>query len=266
MTHQKPRITLVGAGRIGCVLLKRLLDCGYPCAVLEHRQDNLDRLLPHPLMHGTLDLAEAIEGSQCILLCIKPKAINPFLDQLSEVLHAKTCVISMAAGISLDQMRPHLSEKASLLRVMPTVSAEIGKGILACCAEEALSNDDKALCEQLLQHLGSVAWLSESEWPLFTAVVGSGPAFMAAMVDGMAKRLAQTYDVDASLMTTWLQLMCQGTLEYMQAAHLSAEALIDKVKAPKGTTEAGFLVQGDVFDWEAAIHAAYAKAHELASH
>ena len=160
-------------------------------------------------------------------------------------------------------MRPHLSDKASLLRVMPTVSAEIGKGLLACCAEDHLAQQDKDRCTQLLQNFGHIAWLRESEWPLFTAVVGSGPAFMAAMLDDLAKQVAQTYHADASLISTWLHSMCQGTLDYMQATHLSTNALIDKVKAPKGTTEAGFLAQHDTFDWAAAIDAAYTKSQAL---
>ena len=68
MNHEKQtKVTIVGAGRIGVVLLKRLLHCGYQCTVLEHRQENLDRLPPHPLMRSTLHLLEAIEDSQWIL-------------------------------------------------------------------------------------------------------------------------------------------------------------------------------------------------------
>lgn len=256
-------VTLVGAGRLGTAILKRLLDCGYTCTVLEHRQANLDRLPKHSRCHGTLDTDSAISKARVVIICIKPAGVLPFLDKMRSLLKPESWIISMAAGVSLASMSSRLG-CSRLVRAMPTVSVAVGAGILACCPhEESLWNKAGEL-KALMACLGQVVCLEEHHWSLFTAVVGSGPAFFAKLLQDVATKVAKTYEVDADQVGAWLQSMCGGTLRYLEEASLSPEGLIHQVKAPKGTTEAGLLAgEGVSFDWFEAIKGAYEKADAL---
>jgi pyrroline-5-carboxylate reductase len=88
----------------------------------------------------------------------------------------------------------------------------------------------------MLEHLGKVYELEEKYFDAFTAIGGSGPAFVASIVEAM--RLSGIYmglnkDVSYDLAMATIE----GTLELLKA--YNEEELILKVSSPAGTTIEG---------------------------
>ncbi|WP_116473917.1 NAD(P)-binding domain-containing protein [Zobellella maritima] len=70
---------------------------------------------------------EVVEGSDIILLAVRPERLNELLESLR--FKPGQLVISVLAGVSLTQLRQHPAlQAATLVRVLPPASVEVGAG------------------------------------------------------------------------------------------------------------------------------------------
>lgn len=161
--------------------------------------------------------------------------------------------VSIMAGITLAQ----LSEvPGPWFRVMPNLPVEVGLG---CLALFGTANATNAL-ESLLSKLGKVITLKqESDMHAFTALAGSGPAWLWHYASEWVK-VAEKLGFDQSQAQTIVQQTIRG------AATISEEKdftkLCNSVASKGGTTESG--LQFISLGLEAAIMAAVQRSKELA--
>ena len=94
----------------------------------------------------------------------------------SRINWENTTLVSVVAGISSQKLKIFANSE-KVIRIMPTTSAEFGKSITAIFMAEEQKNKQKI--NSLLNKMGSTIELSsEKDLHEFTAVVGSGQAFI----------------------------------------------------------------------------------------
>lgn len=128
----------------------------------------------------------AIEGVDAIVLAVKPQILPAVLEDISQTVAKGQLLISIVAGIPVDQMAAKLVPDTAIIRTMPNTPALIGLGITALFANTHCSTAHKELAQKLMESAGETVWLDqESQIDVVTAVSGSGPAYFFYLIEAM---------------------------------------------------------------------------------
>jgi pyrroline-5-carboxylate reductase len=210
---------------------------------------------------------ELAEKAQAVVLSIKPQKMTEALESIKDSVGEEKLVISIAAGIKIDNITAVLGDIA-IIRVMPNTPALIGEGAGAIFANEKA----KPMLENTLEIFSAVgkAVVVEDEDLIdaVTALSGSGPAYYFLLMEEMIKtgtRLGLPDDVAKDLV---LQTAKGAGLLAVEADSNgeSPAVLRQKVTSPGGTTEAALEVfkEGKISELiSAAINRAYERSREL---
>jgi pyrroline-5-carboxylate reductase len=199
-----------------------------------------------------------VAASDAVVLAVKPGLVGGVLGGLggaAEAALARPLWISIAAGVPLARLGGALPPGARVVRAMPNTPALVGAGATAFVADDACSDDDRALARSLFESVGLV-WESPGEGLLdaVTGLSGSGPAYVFVLLEALA---------DAGVRMGLPRDAAQGLAAQtvLGAARLVLEtgrhpaALKDQVASPGGTTIAG-LERLEALGFRGAIHAA----------
>lgn len=195
-----------------------------------------------------------------ILFAVKPAVLLKIAKDYRQFVHPNCCFISIAAGISIDQLKEQLGQNAIVIRAMPNLPVTTGCGMTAISGNESLS-----IAEKLFQAVGSTVCLKESLIDAATAVSGSGPAYFFYLVECLKEAgIAQGLSADAAHLLAHQTLKGAGS---MMTQNLDASTLRQKVTSPGGTTAAALgIFQNGLKEMVVdAVGAAVQRAKELRS-
>ncbi len=138
-----------------------------------------------------------------LILAVKPQVLPELLGEVGADLPAGQLVMSIAAGLSLGQIRQWIPQ-CQLIRVMPNTPGLIGQGV-SCLWGDQLTVQEKERGETIFQSIGTVHWVEERYFDGVTGVSGSGPAYVyhfiealenAGVNEGLPRSLARELAVD----------------------------------------------------------------------
>ncbi len=177
---------------------------------------------------------EVVEAAS-IVLAVKPQALRSAVNGLK--VSADKLIISILAGVSLSQLEGVFSQQ-SIIRTMPNTPATVGAGMTAIAGNERVTDVQYALVSNIFQAVGKVVQVSESQLDAVTGLSGSGPAYVALMVEaladgGVAAGLPRAMAQELALQTVL------GTAQLLDQQQLHPAICKDRVTSPGGTTIAG---------------------------
>lgn len=201
-----------------------------------------------------------------IVIAIKPQLIETVLPAYRNHLAESGCIISIAAGYSVSSIEKLIGEQA-VMRVMPNLPAQIGRGVSALYANSRCSPSQLETAAALTDAVGYTHLAtSEDELDRVTAVAGSGPGYafeIARCWIESAIKLGFSPQTAKDLVLNTLG----GSIELAMSSDQSMEALRDSVTSKNGTTAAGLaaLMQDSKLDTliESTVLAAYERALAL---
>lgn len=230
-------IGIVGGGNMGFALAKTITDSFpgvslYVCDVSADRLALFGKQLPHVQpAEGPRQLAEV---SEVVFLSVKPQDIQSVLEQLRDT---DRLVISIAAGVSISRIESVL-KRARVVRVMPNTPCLVGAMAAGYAFGSKIRQSDREIVQQLLNAAGYAAEVAEQLLDAVTGLSGSGPAFVARLVDafiaaGRSLGLQPEVARNLSLQTFF------GTAKLLADTGMEPQKLVDMVSSPGGTTLAG---------------------------
>ena len=234
-------IWLIGAGRMGGAKLRGWLSAGIPPSALAVREPK-----PSPEIAALLQergIAEEHPSPPDVLvLAVKPQIMAEVLHDVAPLAGPQTAVLSIAAGRTVASIAKHFAEGAAIVRAMPNLPAEVGRGITAAYANPHVSAPQRELCEKLLRAAGQVVWVDdESLIDAVTAVSGSGPAYVFYLVECLAAA-GRDVGLPPDLAEQLARATVEGAGELLHRSHLAPARLRENVTSPGGTTAAGLAV------------------------
>lgn len=184
--------------------------------------------------------AEVVAASDVIFLAVKPQDLGALLDGIPAEVASKPLYISIAAGKRIEWLEAHIPQ-AKIIRSMPNLAVSVGLGMTAFCGGTKVKKADLRLAAKLLGSTGRALELPEEQLDAVTALSGSGPAFLAyvvqTMIDGgVALGLSEE---TAGVLT--LQTML-GTATVLTNGSTNVADFIKSVTSAKGTTAEGLAV------------------------
>lgn len=185
--------------------------------------------------HSAGQLAGA---SDIIILAVKPHQVGGVLDEIAPVLDKNSgtgLVVSIAAGITLDFLQERLAGRCPVARVMPNTLALVGEGYFALCFGKGVAEPFQDAARGLFRGLGSLVELDESKFNAFTALSGSGPAYVFHFMESLAEAGVSVGLDRATSRDIALSLVRGGAAMAEQTGRHPAE-LREQVSSPAGTT------------------------------
>ncbi len=213
--------------------------------------------------------AEAAEGASIWLFAVKPQMMHSVCDGMTALVRAHPpLAITIAAGITSDQLQRWLGGALAVVRTMPNTPALLGAGITGLFANAAASQEQREQAEALLGAVGQTVWIDdETQMDAVTAVSGSGPAYVFLLAEAMQSAgIAQGLPVDAARALASQTLL--GAARMLTESGEPADVLRARVTSPGGTTEAAmntFEAGGFRELVDRAIAAATARGRELSA-
>ncbi|MHB9148605.1 MAG: pyrroline-5-carboxylate reductase [Thermoleophilia bacterium] len=251
MTHKAAAYTIgvIGTGSMGSALVRGLL-AGSPAQtvfqVFDKDPEQARALASFDESRITFvsELADLVAACDPVIISVKPQDMDPLLRSVAEYLIPGKMVISTAAGVTLERLRNGAGMSPKLYRIMPNLAVALGEGVVALAPEDGT---DKAALEgvrSLLSCLGSVEILREEYFDAVTAVAGSGPAFLAVVLEALEDGAVRS-GLARSVARVFVRQTALGTARMLMDMPGSAAELKDKVTSPGGTTIAGLGILED---------------------
>lgn len=238
------RIGMLGAGRMATALAQ---------GFLQGKLTTPDKLLASdPFVSAreqfaaetgaatTADNAEVLASADLLFLAVKPQHVGGVLAELHGKFTTKHLLISIAAGIRMEQLAS-ASQPARLVRVMPNTPALVGQGASAYCLGATARPEDGELVAKLLGAVGLAFCVDEGMLDAVTGLSGSGPAFVYLMIEALSDggvRMGLPRTVATQLAAQTVAGAARMVLE--EGEHPGV--LKDRVASPGGTTIAGLEV------------------------
>lgn len=264
-------IGFVGAGNMARSLAGGLINNGFaPQRLLLADPDaNQRRGVEQALGLRTFaDNRELAAASEVLVLAVKPQALKGVATALAPVVQQrKPLVVSIAAGIRVDDIENWLGGNLPIVRVMPNTAALIGSGASGLYANPRVSEAQRDEAESILRAVGVAVWVdSESLIDTVTAVSGSGPAYFFLVME-VLEQAAIRHGLDPKTARLLTLETAFGAAKMALEGGEEPAQLRKRVTSPGGTTEkalqaleAGHLDK--IFDQ--AVLAAIQRARELA--
>jgi pyrroline-5-carboxylate reductase len=182
--------------------------------------------------------AEVVRSADVVILAVKPQIIGSVLNEIAATLGRRNLVISIAAGVSTAKLREPLGTSPRLIRVMPNTPALVLEGVTAIAKGQGLEADDLETAQELFGAVGKVVVLDEELMDAVTGLSGSGPAYVAIVIEALADGGVKMGLDRATAMTLATQTVL-GAARLLSRTGLHPGALKDMVSSPGGTTIAG---------------------------
>lgn len=266
-----PNIGFLGGGHMGRALIGGLLRAGVErqCISVAEAQPATAQALAADFGIQVVSRAEELpQQLDTLILAVKPQdmtvAVQPLRSRLGE---GHTLVISIAAGLTLEQLQQVCGAGVPIVRAMPNRPAVVGAGATGLFAPTALDAALRQRATALLETAGIVVWVEdESLMDVVTAVSGSGPAYFFRLAEALAAA-GRAQGLPAETATRLARATLRGA-GAMAGPESDLAALRESVTSKGGTTAAA-LATFTAKDLEQvvaeAVEAAVRRGHELAS-
>ena len=210
---------------------------------------------------------DVVENSDFVLLAVKPQVMKAVLSGLAESIGPETCLVSIAAGITVAQLSAWSGGASPVIRVMPNTPAMVGKGVYALCFDHELVNEDRRTTVfEAFDSIGKAHILPERLFDAYTGLIGSGPAYVYAFMEGLIDA-GVTLGLTRAQATDMVTGLVGGCALMAEADGAHPTLLKEMVTSPGGTTIAGLNALDEhrfKFALSQAVQAAARRSRELA--
>jgi len=181
------RVAVVGAGKIGELMLSGLLRAGWPSSQLLATTRRRERAEELAVRYGVnvVDNATAVAEADVLAIAVKPQDAAVLMEQIGPKVPADKLVISLCAGLPTGFFARWLPPGTPVVRVMTNTPALVDQAMTAISAGAHATAEHLALAEEMFTPLGVTIRVPETQQDAVTALSGSGPAYFYLLVEAM---------------------------------------------------------------------------------
>lgn len=247
--HTSPPLAVIGGGAMASAILRGTSEANVLGPVCVAEPDAARRAaFPNAVASAEEALRWLAETDTKahpgqILLAVKPQILTDVARAIAPLVGERV-VISILAGVTTEHLRSSLGGRCPVVRVMPNTPAQVRRGCSALALGQGTTDAHADFAERLFKAVGDVVIrLEEPMMDAFTAVAGSGPAYLFYLAEAM-QRGADSVGFDAETARTIVEQTIIGAAELLRTDGSPAADLRARVTSKKGTTQAAT----DTFD------------------
>jgi len=120
-----------------------------------------------------------------VIFAVKPQQMREAARAVAEHL-GDPLIITIAAGIRIDDLSRWLGGLERIVRAMPNTPALVHAGITGLHAQSVVGAADREAAEKLMSAVGAALWFEkETDLDIVVAVSGSGPAYVFYAIEAL---------------------------------------------------------------------------------
>ncbi len=207
---------------------------------------------------------ELAKKGDILFLAVKPQVIDDVLYSIRGKIKSM-CVVSIAAGISVDHIKSIIGNDTPVVRALPNTPMLVLEGMTVVADAPSVNSDIFDFILSVFKASGEIMVLPEEKINEVIPLSSSSPAFFFRMLKAMAEsgeRFGMSFDQAFTLSA----IAMYGSAHYAIKSDKSIDELIRQVSSPGGTTVAA-LSAFDDFGFEKCIDEAFkrciSRAYEL---
>ncbi|MBV7441595.1 pyrroline-5-carboxylate reductase [Weeksellaceae bacterium TAE3-ERU29] len=235
------KVAIVGCGNLGLSILNGLIDkktvSPSNLTVTRRNLSSLEYLEKTGVQLST-DNSKAIADSEVIIVALKPYNILEVLKEVYDVfVPGKHILISLATGISLEDIQNVVKSPIPIFRAMPNTAADVGMS-MTCISTTTNDKEAIKLVEKCFNSIGESIIINENLMDSATVLGACGIAYVLRFIRAMVQGGIQI-GFDAKTANNIVTQTVKGASELLVQRKNHPEYEIDKVTTPKGCTIEG---------------------------
>lgn len=237
------KIGFIGCGNMGGTLAKAAAKSENEIYLADYSFEKAEDLAKQ-IGAKALYNVDIAAGCDLIFLGVKPQVLSSVLADLKHILsvrHQNFCLVSMAAGVTIESLKEMAGGDYPIIRIMPNTPAAVENGMILYCQSENVTNEQVQLFLNSMASAGTLDSIDETLIDAGCAVSGCGPAFVYMFIDaladggvkcGLLREQALIYAAETVL----------GAAKMVKESGISPEELKNAVCSPNGSTIEGVKV------------------------
>tara|TARA_Y100000748_G_scaffold128599_1_gene107765 strand:+ start:176 stop:991 length:816 start_codon:yes stop_codon:yes gene_type:complete len=233
------KVGFIGAGNMASAIISGMITAGFkPKNIIASAptKSHLKSLSDTFGINTSTDNEDVYRDSEIVIFAVKPHKMNIVLEEFNKKTHPKdVLIISLAAGLKIINIEKYLPSGQRIIRAMPNTPSSIREGVTAICQNKYATINDQENAETLFLSVGEVHHLQEQEMDIFTALIGSGPAYVFYLIESLLES-ASKMKMEEKSKKDMIASMIAGSarLAYEEDSPL---VLRKNVTSPGGVTE-----------------------------
>ena len=230
---------LIGTGKIGSALLKRLISTNsidrnkiIAYDIDEKKRSKLSKEYNIEYAENNEELARS---AKFILIAVIPQVIDTVLKEIEPVITNEQVIISIAAGVSFNHINKIINPAVGLIRIMTNTPALVGAAATAIAHNEHVKDNQLEFVKKIFKAVGMVVELEERHLDAVTGLSGSGPAYIFIIIEALADGGVKMGLPRATALKLAAQTLL-GSAKLLLETNIHPAALKDMVATPGGTT------------------------------
>lgn len=172
-----------------------------------------------------------------VMLAVKPQSFAELATALAPSIGSRL-MISVMAGVRSESIASVSGGSCRIIRIMPNLASQVGESVTAIANCRDATNLDMAFVDGLCRGLGpSVIETDESMLDAFTALAGSGPAYLFYLAEAMTESAIRMGFSEEHARLIVSQTLA-GSALLLRANDGRAKELRSAVTSKGGTTQA----------------------------
>lgn len=234
-------IGFIGMGNMGYAMLKGALgtfsadEIIFTCLDKAKRQ----KISEETGVRYAESNAECANNAKYIVLAVKPQVYDTVLANIINVVNEETVLISLAPGITVNEILSKLGKKVRVVRAMPNTPALVGEamtGISYNMAEYTL--DERTQLERFFNSFGKMTVVDEKLMSAVVCASGSSPAYVYMFIEALADSVVK-YGIPRKDAYKLVAQTVLGSAKMVLETGEHPGSLKDNVCSPGGTTIKG---------------------------
>ena len=231
-------IGFIGCGNMGKAMVEGIMKAQYVdgehMIVSNLHPEKLQKLSERYDFYIS-DNESVARNSDILFLAVKPYMFQKVIDEIKDFIKEDVIIISIAAGITMDELESMFESPCKIVRAMPNTPAMVQEAMSAVVFNHLLSNQEKEEITAIFECFGECLEVKEELMSGVIAISGSSPAYFFMMIEAMADEAVlegMTRD-DAYHFAAQAML---GSAKLVLESKMHPAQLKDMVTSPRGTT------------------------------
>ncbi|WP_340820864.1 pyrroline-5-carboxylate reductase [Methanolobus sp. WCC4] len=242
MSLDGKKLGFIGTGKMGSALIKGICDAGIfsPSEVYasDLYEPSLEELKQDVGVNVSTDNKVTVTSSDVIVLAVKPQILKKVISTIKEDVTGDKLIISIAAGVKLEDIEKEFNAGTRVVRVMPNIAATVAEAASAITQGTNASKEDAEDALQIFGSVGSAIQVPENLMDAVTGLSGSGPAYIFPVIEALADGAVHEGLDRNSAMVLAAQTVI-GAAKMVLETGMHPGELKDMVTSPAGTTIRG---------------------------
>ncbi len=174
------KIGFIGCGNMGKAILGGLIWVYTPSP------DKVAALHDQYGINAAQSAQEVAQVADIVFGAVKPNMMVKVLSDITSSLNKETLVVSIAAGVTLDQLARALGHDRKIVRAMPNTPSLVNAGMTSITPNALVTAEEVADVLNIFRCFGEAEVIAEAMIHPVVGVSGSAPAYVFMFIEAMA--------------------------------------------------------------------------------